>query len=74
MWAMRTRATAALLWFLAIWVGYEILWSIAGIPRVVGPVLGWIAAWIVVIDPVARLSGRSPGVGRTLRSGDRVEA
>jgi len=50
---MFKRALAALLWFAAVWVGYEIVWSLTGIPRLVGPVLAFAVAAMVTIDPTA---------------------
>jgi hypothetical protein len=36
------------LWFAAAWVGYEIVWSVTGAPRLIGPALAFgIAAFAV---------------------------
>ncbi len=35
-----------------VWVGYEIAWSIAGFPRLIGPILAAAVAMIVVVDPL----------------------
>ena len=51
---MSKRAVAGLLWFGAIWFGYEILWSISDVPRMVGPVIGAAVAAFVVVDPIRR--------------------
>jgi hypothetical protein len=48
---MKKRLTAGSLWFLAIWFGYEILWSVMGVPRMVGPMLAFVVASLVVADP-----------------------
>jgi hypothetical protein len=46
------RLIAGPLWFLAFAFMYELLWSVAGVPRVVGPALGLVAAVTVWIDPL----------------------
>ena len=48
---MSKRAVAALLWFAAVWVGYELLWSVTGAPRVIGPIVAAAAAGFVTVDP-----------------------
>jgi hypothetical protein len=50
---MPKRALAAVLWFAAVWVGYEIVWSLTGVPRMVGPIIGFAVAALVTIDPTA---------------------
>ena len=49
---MSKRMLAATLWFAATWFGYEIVWSLTGAPRLVGPILAFAAAAAVTIDPV----------------------
>ena len=49
---MLKRVAAASLWFLATWVGYEIIWSITDVPRMIGPLLAGAVALIVVVDPL----------------------
>lgn len=49
---MTTRAAAAPLWFSMIWVGYEIAWSLVGVPRALGPLLGLVVSAFVTIDPL----------------------
>ena len=49
---MSKRAAAALFWFAAIWVGYEILWSVAGVPRPIGPIVAAAVAGFVSLDPL----------------------
>jgi hypothetical protein len=51
---MTKRALAALIWFGAMWFGYEILWSVADLPRVIGPVLAASVATLVTLDPIGR--------------------
>ncbi len=48
---MVKRAVASILWFMAIWYGYELAWSIAGVPRIVGPILAACVAGFVANDP-----------------------
>jgi hypothetical protein len=65
------RALAAFLWFSATWVGYEIVWSLTGVPRMAGPVIAFTVAALVTIDPMAlfwpRTASDSP-TGRALGS------
>ena len=46
------RFVAGLLWFLAFSLMYELLWSLTGVPRMVGPILGLIVAATVWLDPM----------------------
>ena len=67
---MLKRGAASFLWSAAAWMSYEILWSIAGLPRMLGPVIAASVAMIVVVDPL-HLFGPRPGVplrGRATRS------
>ena len=48
---MPKRALAAFLWFASIWFAYEVIWSLTGVPRVLGPLMGAAAAIVVTIDP-----------------------
>ena len=50
---MLKRATAAFLWFAAVWVGYEIVWSVTDVPRIAGPVIAFTVAALVTLDPLA---------------------
>jgi hypothetical protein len=49
---MRSRVVAAGLWFAVAWVGYEVAWSLAGVPRVLGPILATVVSTFVVLDPL----------------------
>jgi hypothetical protein len=49
---MLKRVAAAFLWYAMVWVGYEIVWSIAGLPRMIGPIFAASVAMIVVVDPL----------------------
>lgn len=49
---MLKRVAAAFLWYAMVWVGYEIVWSIAGVPRLIGPILAAVVAMMVVVDPL----------------------
>ena len=51
---MMKRAAIAILWYAMIWVGYEIAWSVAELPRMVGPVLAASVATLVSLDPIGR--------------------
>ena len=51
---MARRMAAAFLWYAMVWVGYEIAWSIAGIPRMIGPVVAAAVAVFVTVDPFHR--------------------
>jgi hypothetical protein len=46
------RLIAGPLWFLAFWLMYELLWSLTGVPRLMGPVIGLVVALTVWIDPI----------------------
>ena len=68
---MSKRSLAALLWFSATWVGYEIVWSMADVPRLAGPVIAFTVAALVTLDPLALFWPRSSSdssIGRSLGS------
>ena len=71
---MVKRAVAGLLWFFSIWVAYDLIWSLTGIPRSVGPVLGLVFAVIVVIDPTGRFWGKPFALNILVPSRQRVES
>lgn len=50
---MFKRALAAFLWFSAVWVGYELVWSLTDVPRIAGPVIAFTVAALVTLDPLA---------------------
>ena len=70
---MFKRALAASLWFAAVWVGYEVVWSLTDVPRVAGPVIAFTVAALVTLDPLglfwvhpAKASGaQSRSIART---------
>ena len=64
---MSKRAAAALLWFAAIWVGYEILWSVGGVPRPIGPIVAAAVAGFVSLDPLGMFWPRSTTSISTVR-------
>jgi hypothetical protein len=67
---MKKRLTSGSLWFLAIWFGYEILWSVMGVPRMLGPMLAFVVASLVVADPAGLFwpaPARSASVARAPR-------
>ena len=66
---MSKRAMAAFLWFAATWVGYEIVWSLTGVPRLAGPVIAFAVAALVTLDPMALFWSRATSdsaVGRSM--------
>lgn len=48
---MHKRITAAFLWAVTIYSGWELGYGVYGIPREVGPVLALAVAAIVLLDP-----------------------
>jgi hypothetical protein len=64
---MQKRAIAAVLWFAAVWVTYEVLWSVTGLPRMLGPVLAATIAALVAVDPTGWFWSRS--ASRQARAG-----
>ncbi len=48
---MHKRPIAAVLWFAAVWFTYEVIWSVTGVPRAVGPILATAAAAMIAVDP-----------------------
>jgi hypothetical protein len=63
---MLKRSAAALLWYAMIWVGYEILWSVAGVPRPLGPVIAAAVAMLVTVDPVHMFWPRSESANQAV--------
>jgi hypothetical protein len=47
---MKKRLLAAILWFAAVWVTYELVWSLADVPRAIGPVLAMAVAISIAVD------------------------
>ncbi len=43
-----------------VWFGYEIVWSIAGVPRLVGPIVAFAVAALITVDPAGLFWPRSP--------------
>ena len=46
------RLIAGPLWFISFALMYELLWSLTGVPRVIGPVIGMVICATVWIDPM----------------------
>lgn len=46
------RLIAGPLWFLSVWYGFELLWVLMGVPRVLGPIVAASIAMIVWVDPM----------------------
>jgi hypothetical protein len=51
---MTKRVLAAFLWFGATWFGFEIVWSLTDVPRVIGPLLAAAVATLISLDPTGR--------------------
>jgi len=69
---MSKRTVVALAWFAAMWVGYEVLWSLTGVPRALGPVVAAAMSAFVTVDPGRHFWPRSvssagAATGRTSR-------
>jgi hypothetical protein len=62
---MLKRVAAAFLWYAMVWVGYEIVWSIAGVPRLIGPILAAAVGMVVVVDPLHLFWPRSEATADT---------
>jgi hypothetical protein len=56
---MQKRALAAALWFASVWFTYEVVWSLTGLPRVLGPLLAATIAAVVTVDPTGWFWSRS---------------
>jgi hypothetical protein len=52
---MKRRTLAGLLWFFVTWYGWSFVAAAVGVPELLGPVLGIIAAALVVGDPFDRI-------------------
>jgi hypothetical protein len=46
------RLIAGPLWFISFALMYELLWSLTGVPRMIGPVIGLMICATVWIDPM----------------------
>jgi hypothetical protein len=62
---MFKRALAAFLWFSAVWVGYELVWSLTDVPRIAGPVIAFTVAALVTLDPFTLFWPRAAGTDGT---------
>lgn len=56
---MVKRLVAVPTWFFAVWVFYELIWSLTGAPRVVGPILATAVTAFVAVDPAGLFWPRS---------------
>ena len=50
--------------FAAVWIGYEIAWSVFNVPRLIGPLAAFAIAAFVTIDPIALFWPRDSGANR----------
>jgi hypothetical protein len=63
---MKKRLLAAALWFTAVWFTYELVWSLADVPRTIGPILGAAIALVIAVDvrrfglPASQAAGVEP--------------
>ena len=46
------RLIAGPLWFISFAVMYELIWSLTGVPRMIGPVIALVVGVTVWIDPM----------------------
>ncbi|HEY7522702.1 MAG TPA: hypothetical protein VH720_03480 [Candidatus Limnocylindrales bacterium] len=49
---MKKRLLAGILWFYAGWYAWAMVASLASLPDVFGPLVGLVAAAVVVVDPL----------------------
>ncbi|HEY6056861.1 MAG TPA: hypothetical protein VIV06_02465 [Candidatus Limnocylindrales bacterium] len=52
---MAKRLVSMALWFTAVWLLYELAWSLAGIPRLPGPFIALAVSLFVGLDPLHRI-------------------
>jgi hypothetical protein len=52
---MKKRLLATVLWFYATWYGWSILADMAGLPAMLGPVIGLAVAVVIGLDPMHRI-------------------
>jgi hypothetical protein len=61
----RVRVAAGIFWFMAVAFGWELAWSLAGIPRFPGPFLGLAVGLIVALDPMRVIWPAAPETAAT---------
>ena len=54
-----SHSRGAGLWFVAVWACYELVWSLTGIPRLLGPAVAAAIAAFVGVDPLILFWTRS---------------
>lgn len=52
---MHRRTLAGLLWFFVAWYAWSFVVAAVGVPELIGPVLGILAAALIVGDPLDRI-------------------
>ena len=62
---MKKRVLAGLLWFYATWYAWSMVAALAGLPELLGPVVGAAVAMLVAGDPFGRIWGAKP-IGRPM--------
>jgi hypothetical protein len=71
---MPKRVVASLLWYAAVWVAYEIVWSLTGIPRAFGPIIATAVSAFVAVDPAGLFWPKIATTPRSVTSVERVPA
>ena len=71
---MTKRVAAALLWYAAIWVGFEVVWSLTGIPRAIGPIVATAVSAFVGVDPAGLFWPKLTKASRSVTSAERAPA
>jgi hypothetical protein len=71
---MSKRVAAALLWYAAVWVGYEIVWSLTGVPRAFGPIIATAVSAFVGVDPAGLFWPRTAKAPRSVASAEPLSA
>jgi hypothetical protein len=60
---MSKRAVVSVFWFAAIWFAYEVVWSVTGVPRGIGPIVAAAVAGVVAVDPMRLFHTAPDGFG-----------
>jgi hypothetical protein len=68
---MTKRALSSVIWFFAVWLGYEIAWSLIGVPRALGPVIATAIAAFVAVDPMTLFWPRTARIMKSNPSAER---
>lgn len=71
---MFKRSVIGALWFISIWFATDLVGYFAGTPRLIGPLVGLLAAAFFAIDPFGVVYARRPATPSVGRAVARVEA